>query len=176
MLSEENKKKLLDEPKALYRHKPYGSLASRTMGAYHCRNWIFTVRDGGDGRVYMIDTYYDDWDSRIEVTDDNINDFEFLFRKGEYFRDTRYEYHLYNPEDVIKNVATDSGGYSCGSTTWIRKGAKKIPEKVLKDLRYEVDSAFRRFQSAIRYLNQQEEELDLPLTDLESYVLKEMLK
>jgi 5-formyltetrahydrofolate cyclo-ligase len=122
---------------------------------YWCRNWTFTVRKTADGEAYMYDTYFNNWDSAIRVTDDNINDFEvvFDFRNVERVPDSfRNEYE----DDDLYYVATDSGGYSCGDLYWKDKNTKPSLKKqinkkrqAVKDAEYELEYAKRDLKSFV---------------------------
>lgn len=78
MLSKSNVEKLVMT--GLYKHEPdrryRGSLYWDNM--YHCFNWTFKVRHNKkDDKWYMVDTYFGD--KYIELTDENFDEFEFLF-------------------------------------------------------------------------------------------------
>lgn len=170
MLSKENEEKLiLGEPRAYYKAEPFGYYAQpeNARSAYWCRNWTFRPFKKSDGRIFMIDTFYDDIDRSFEVTDENIDNFEFIFRKGEYARDNRGESWMYDPKDIKR---ARIGDYE-GSSTWIRKGAKPLPDKLLHHYRYEVESAYNSLNSRLSDLNEQEEKLGLPITTMEAYIL-----
>jgi hypothetical protein len=94
-----------------------------------CKNWTFTIHEYG-GEYWMRDTYWDSSDSlSFELTDDNFDEFTFLFDFDKVTmvkRDIWLEYH----EDKRYWAPTDSGGTYCGGSYFILKGAK--PSKDLK--------------------------------------------
>lgn len=100
-LSKENRKKL--DPNILYRKEPEEDIAD----PYWCRNWTFHCPDSKAEEVYMYDTYFDDQESAILVTDQNIDEFEVVFDFREVRRIKPSEVSQYDEEKVI-HVATDS--------------------------------------------------------------------
>jgi hypothetical protein len=120
-LSKENYDKIVKG--GLYR-ADYHKLPHRD-DPYWCRNWIFRPEFYKD-QIFMNDTYWSsgDCNSYFELTDENIDKFEFLFVEAEYKKVGYDEACWYNPKDVFRDVATDSGGYSCSSCIWVPKAAK----------------------------------------------------
>ena len=54
----------------------------------------------------MYDTYFDDWDSAKEVTDENFDEWEFVFDRDKVSR-ISYEQSLeYDEKDLYKNKWT----------------------------------------------------------------------
>lgn len=100
-LSKENREKL--DPNILYRKEPDDNIED----PYWCRNWTFHCPDSKAEEVYMRDTYFDDWESAILVTDQNIDEFEIVFDFREVRRIKPSEVSQYDAEKVI-HVATDS--------------------------------------------------------------------
>jgi hypothetical protein len=140
MLSKENYDKL--DENYLYKKEP------KRDGeyTYWCKNWTFKVRKR-DGNAWMYDTYFDSWDSAIEVTDNNINEFEIVFDFREVKRIPDSSVDEYNEEDLYR-AATDSGGYSCGKLYWIKKDAVKSKDLLISKKQYEIESLKRKLKWA----------------------------
>jgi len=134
MLSKENYDRL--DTNNLYKKEP----DDRDAYTYHCKNWTFRVyKNDDDNMAYMLDTYFNSWDShKIKVTDENIDEFKivFDFRKVEQ---TNYPEEYENKD--IYCVATNSGGHSCGGLHWVNKGAKKSKQKLINQAQEKVESA-----------------------------------
>jgi hypothetical protein len=95
----------------------------------------------------MCDTYFDSWDSHvIQVTNKNIDEFEFVFDFREVERIHDSETDEYEQEDVTR-VATGSGGYSCGRLHWIKKGTQKS----LRSLIYKKKSEVEMLERSLKY-------------------------
>lgn len=114
MLSESNRIKLCMS--GIYTHEPEtkyrGSLYSDNL--YHCCNWTFTVQQWNDGRIFMTDTYWSDGSSlKIELTDDNIDEFTLLFDCNDVTSHSGHNIYDYD-ESNWWHVAIDSGGMYCG--------------------------------------------------------------
>lgn len=139
-LSKENREKI--NPRGLYKHKVEKQwLPSYYDDVYWCHNWTFYPHFFDDGRVFMYDSYYDDWDSAKEVTDDNFEEWEFIFDIDKVSR-ISYESSLeYDEQDLYKNIANNSGGYSCYSNIWVNKSAKKNIDKQIKQAEYRLNEA-----------------------------------
>lgn len=147
-LSKENYEKLNEH--FLYQKEPIvdnSYYIGNTSGTYHCKNWTFKVHKFKDGKAYMYDTYFDDWDSAILITDENINDFNFVFDFKEVKRIGDYEYDEYNKEDIFR-VATDSGGYSCGHLYWVKKDTQKSKNLLITKKKEEIESLKHQLQWA----------------------------
>lgn len=131
----------------LYKHEPdrryRGSLYCDNM--YHCFNWTFKVRHNEkENKWYMVDTYFGD--KYIELTDENFDEFEFVFdfeKVEKHSGENIYEYD----ENDWWHVAVDSGGMYCGGKYFVRKNAVKNKEKVLKRLNEEI----QRLKNKIDY-------------------------
>jgi hypothetical protein len=147
MLSKENYDRLNEN--YLYQKEP------EEIGQYTfwCRNWTFKVHKS-DGNAFMLDTYYNNWDSNIEVTDDNINNFKVVFDFREVRRIKDKEIDEYNHDDLYR-VATDSGGMSCGGLHWVKKDAQKSIQLLIEKKRHEIES----LKSSLRYAERQLEHL-----------------
>ena len=120
------------EPNKKYR----GSLFWDDM--YHCCNWYFKIHKWSDGRYFMRDTYWsDDSALLIELTDENINEFEFVFDFNEVKSVSDRNIYDYDECDRF-HVALDSGGMYCGGKWFIRKNATKNREIVLERLQEDI--------------------------------------
>lgn len=139
-LSKENYDKLNE--KYLYKKQPVidnSFYVGTTSGTYHCKNWTFKAHKR-NGKAYMYDTYFDSSDSHsYEVTDDNIDEFEFIFDFNEVKRIGDYEYDEYDEHDIYR-VATNSGGYSCGKLYWVNKDSPKSKKLLIKKKEQEIRS------------------------------------
>lgn len=150
MLSEENKKKI--NPRGLYKHEVVDSWVYNS-DKYWCRNWTFIPHIYDDGRVFMRDSYYNDWESAKEVTDENFDEWEFIFDRDKVSR-ISYEASLeYDEKDLYRNIATDSGGYSCSSCIWVNKNAKKNIDKQIEQAKDKLESAKREVKWRKEYLD-----------------------
>jgi len=135
-LSKENYDRLNEN--YLYKTEPI--IRESFSDTYWCKNWTFKVHKCKDGRVFMLDTFYNSWDShKIQITDKNINDFEVVFDFREVKRINDSETNEYNEEDLYR-VATNSGGYSCGKLYWVNKDAIKSKELLIKKAKQEIES------------------------------------
>ena len=71
----------------LYRHEPdvkyRGSIYENQL--FHCCNWVFEIKYNEYEDTYqMVDNFWSDGSGlRIELTDDNIDEFELIFDKEE---------------------------------------------------------------------------------------------
>ncbi len=138
MLSEENRKKI--NPRGLYSHKVVDSWVY-SSDKYWCRNWTFIPYIYDDGRVFMRDSYFNNSDTSKEVTDDNFEEWTFIFDRDKV-KQISYESALeYDEKDLYKYIATDSGGYSCSSCIWVNKDAKKNIDKQIEQARSRLESA-----------------------------------
>lgn len=144
MLSKENVNKLIIT--GLYRHEPdkryRGSIYWDDM--YHCFNWTFKVRHNEKtDEWYMVDTYFND--KSIELTDDNFDEFKFLFDFNEVEKHSGENIYEYDESDWWY-VAIDSGGRAYGKY-FVQKNATKVKEKVLKRIESEIDYLERQLKS-----------------------------
>lgn len=122
------------EPNKKYR----GSLFWDNM--YHCCNWTFKIHKWDDGRCFMYDTYWsDDSALHIELTDENISEFTFVFDFNDVKQVSPRNISDYEEYDIF-HVAIDSGGMYCGGKWFLRKNAKKNREVVLERLQQEIKS------------------------------------
>jgi hypothetical protein len=143
MLSKENYDKLNEN----YLYKKESIRKDTYTDTYWCKNWTFKVYKR-DGKATMLDTYFNSWDShRIQVTDENINEFEVVFDFTEVKRINDYERDEYNEGDLYR-VATDSGGYSCGKLYWVKKDILKSKDLIINKTKKEIESLKRQVQWA----------------------------
>lgn len=141
-LSKENYDKLNEN--YLYKKEP----AKREQYTYHCKNWTFKVHKYENGDVHMFDTYFDSWDSHtIQVTDENIDEFEVVFDFREVKRISDSEVDEYKEEDLYC-AATSSGGYSCGKLHWIKKDAVKSKDLLINKKKEKIESLKRQLEWA----------------------------
>lgn len=157
MLSKENYEKL--DANFLYKKEPIRK--DNYTDTYWCKNWTFIVRKCDDGRAYMLDTYFKSWDShRIQVTDDNINEFEIVFDFRDVERISDHVVYNYEKDDLFR-VATDSGGYKCGKLYWIKKGTPMSKRLLIENKKSEINSLKRQLEWAESELKKLESETKL---------------
>lgn len=145
MLSKENVEKLVKS--GLYKHEPDKKYRSSLYwdNMYHCFNWTFKVKHNESKDIwYMVDTYFND--KYIELTDKNFDEFEFLFDFNEVVKHSGENIWEYDENDYW-HVAVDSGGMYCGGKYFVKKGATKSKEKVLKRIEREIRSLERQIES-----------------------------
>lgn len=138
MLSEENISKL--HMNGVYRCDPVLEWlpAYKRDNPYWCRNWTFRVRER-NGKYKMYDTYWTTGDDcAIELTDNNFDRFEYLFDIDDVRFVGDYYSWLEYPEEDRWCVGLDSGGMTSKRYV-VRKGAKKIKERVVERLKREID-------------------------------------
>lgn len=145
MLSKENKEKLVLT--GLYKCQPNkkyrGQLYWNDM--YHCFNWTFKVRYLKDDDIYlMVDTYFNE--KCIELTDENFDEFEFLFDFNEVHEHSGNNIWEYN-EDEYWHVAVDSRGWYLGGKYFVKNNAVKNKEKVLQRIKEEIYNLERQLKS-----------------------------
>lgn len=145
MLSKENVDKLVIS--GLYRHDPDKKYRPALYWdqMYHCFNWTFKVRHRESNDTwYMVDTYFGD--KYIELTDENFDEFEFLFDFNEVEKHSGKNIWEYDENDYW-HVAIDSGGMYCGGKYFVKKGATKSKEKVLERIEGEIRSLERQLEN-----------------------------
>ena len=77
----------------------------------NCKNDTYKPAIRGN-QIFMLDSYWtNDWESKIEVTDKNIDNWKLLLDYEKYIKAHGSRCKEYNREDWIK-VADDSGGWS----------------------------------------------------------------
>lgn len=153
MLSKENIAKL--NFNGIYSHKPdvkyRGKLYKDDL--YWCFNWIFKVQkytysDTKETYYKMIDTYYGD--KGIKLTDENFDEFTFMFDMNEVEEIGKSARFDYNEGDVYE-VAIGSGGWQYSRKFFIKKGICKNKDIVINRLRNEIKSIesnleYKKFQ------------------------------
>ena len=160
MLSEEKRNKI--NSRGLYSHKIVSSWVSGN-NKYWCRNWTFKPHFCDDGSVYMCDSYFNSWDSAREVTDENFEEWEFIFDFGDVRQISYYEAQKYNESDLYRDIAVDSGGYNCSSCIWVKKSAKQNIDKQIKLAEEELNSAKREVkwkQETLKRLIEEKNDLE----------------
>jgi len=162
-LSQENINIILKNggQKGVYTCEPF---LTTSLGEYHCMNWCFTPHifylDEEKilvEEIWMIDTYFDDWDSRNkrQLTDENFSDYVFIFNKDDVVKSTYYQIEKYNKEDYYTGVALNSGGYSCSDCVWLKKTAKPNIDLEIEVAKREVANA----KGQLRWIERDLEEL-----------------
>ena len=92
----------------------------------------------------MVDTYWSSGDKvKIEVTDENVNEFELLFKRGEIKEIKESEKDQY--EDYYR-VALDSGGWSYPRYL-VKKDAVKSMDKVIEVLDDKIEAMERQLSN-----------------------------
>jgi hypothetical protein len=107
---------------------------------YWCKNWVFVPRERSNGDIYMVDTYFGDGSFKIKLTEDNLEDFEFIVDFRTIKKVRKEEFEKYNDKDKFF-IATDSGGWEFGDRFWIKKEAEYDPELVVKGLNQKIADA-----------------------------------
>ena len=127
---------------------------------YWCKNWTFRVRKSKSGKYYMHDTYWSTGDEHpVELTDDNFDNFKFLFDFDDIQYINSYEDYIEYPKEDRWNVAINSGGKGYPKYV-VRKGAKKVKQRVID-----------RLENHINYLKH---ELELSERSLEKVINDEI--
>jgi len=124
-------------------------------GIYHCRNWTFrAIKRNHDGSAFMRDTYWSSGGGMcIEITDNNICEFEVVFNFTDVRQISDYEIDEYEKDDLYR-TATNSGGYSCGHLHWVKKDAKKSQLKLIIKCENEIKTHEFQLKGLKRVLNQ----------------------
>lgn len=160
MLSKGNAEKIVKS--GLYKHEPDKRYRSSLYwdDLYYCFNWTFMVRHiERDDTWYMVDTYFKD--KYIELTDENFDEFEFLFDFNEVDKHSGWNIEEYDKNDYW-HVAVDSGGMYCGGRYFVKKGAVKNKEKVLKRIKNEIRSLERQIETKkAEYIRVQNDKVNL---------------
>lgn len=142
MLSKENLEKV--NFNGLYSHEPTNKYMDYGNDVYWCKNWTFKPIKRDD-KVYMADTYWSYTQNQIELTDDNIDEFEFIFDFNDVYPFRGENIFEFENEDYWV-VAVDSGG-KMNPKRFVRKNAKKNKEKVLMRLKVELEE----YKQTIKY-------------------------
>ena len=116
----------------LYRHEPDIKYSGHKDNLFWCQNWTFKPFEC-NGKIYMRDTYWSSGDGMtIEVTEDNIDEFEVVFNWNDVDEAESYK----NIEEFGEQgkdwfiVSVDSGGMY-HPRIFIRKGAKRNKDMVI---------------------------------------------
>lgn len=153
MLSEENYDRLNEN--FLYKKDPDPN-KSYLGGAHWCRNWTFKVEKRHDGRAFMYDTYWgSSSENYIEVTNENIKEFEMIFNFKEVERVPFTQADEYERENLIY-APVDSGGMTCTKFYWIKKGTQKSRELQIEKKKEEI----RRLESKLEWAERELKELE----------------
>lgn len=127
------------EPNVKYRGRLYES------NLYHCCNWTFEVIKNREGNYLMRDTYWSSGDSfYIQLTDENINDFEMLFELDKVKNIRKDEVNHYEKH---YRVAIDSGGWGHPSYL-VDIDAVKSKRLILE----EIDEKIKKLEWEIKHL------------------------
>ena len=124
---------------------------------YWSNNWTFKVRVVNN-TYYMCDTYFNEF--IIEITDDNIDKFEFVFDLNDVEKFRGLYWEDYKSEDKWI-ISLDSGGRT-SPYFMIKKNAMPDKECVIRRLNDEIDALNNKLiskrQDLIRVMN---DEVDL---------------
>ena len=129
MLIDRNKERLCIT--GLYKHKPDSKYrdSSYKDNLFHGCNWMFKPVVIKDKSIWMIDTYWSDGSGvQIQLTDENFDEFEFLFDFQNVENHSGNNIGDYKEEDYW-HVALNSGGWYCGGQYVIRKGAEPVKKR-----------------------------------------------
>lgn len=151
MLSIENYNKI--NKNGLYKSEPFGMIYGDSP--YWCKNWTFTVKEC-NGIIHMVDTYFND--RYIEVTDDNIINFEFQFEFNDVKEISSCEYDKYEENDKYR-LAIGSGGWQYGVKYFVKKNAEYSKNNLIDILKYEINSLKHDIKYSERELSRKENEL-----------------
>jgi len=135
----------------LYKMKAPSWEECKNRDPYWCQNWTFRPVKNSNGEWYMHDTYYNSWGyHNIKVTEENVNDFKFVFDFREVKQIPDGTENEYNESDLYM-VATNSGGYSCGNLHWVKKDAKRSIDKLIAKQKRKV----KYLESDLKYESEQ---------------------
>ena len=151
MLSQENINKL--HMNGIYRCDPVLEWlpSYKRDTPYWCKNWTFRIRKSN--KYYMYDTYWSTGDEYpIELTDENFDKFEYLFDLNDIQYVNSYENWLEYPEEDRWRIPLDSGGTAYAKYV-IRRGAKKIKERVIERIQRDIDYLRNDLTNKERILN-----------------------
>lgn len=152
-LSKENYDKLNEN--LLYKLEPKRNTEESYIGcipmSYWCRNWTFRVQKGNDHAI-MCDTYWTTQGNYIEVTDQNISEFEVIFDMNEVKMISKESSDEYDTEDVFC-VAIDSGGITYPKY-FVKKNANKSRAKQIEKKEEEIRKLKHKLEWAERELKE----------------------
>ena len=139
MLSRKNYNKLNEY--GLYKRPPTDKDRERYHDVYWCKNWTFRCNKHKDGTAVMVDTYWGDGDGGgREVTDENIDEFKFIFDFRDVEKIRPGVADEYREEDVY-HVSTDSGGMYCGGNYYVKVDAKPSIDLQIEKAEAEFENA-----------------------------------
>lgn len=113
---------------------------------YHCRNWTFTVHEVDDeGIIHLFDTYFDE--KELEVNEQELQeDFELALDSKEFHKVDRSTNLLEYRRNDVRQVADCSAGVM-NPSKYVRNGAKKDIDRMLRFLDMEIKSTERQLES-----------------------------
>lgn len=160
MLSQKNIDKLVMT--GLYKHEPDKRYCPKLYwnDLFHCHNWTFKVyHNENTDEWYMLDTYFNE--KAIELTDENFNEFQFIFDFNDVIPYSGGDVYDYNESDYW-HVPVDSAGLLHGGKCFLRKGAVKNKDLVLTRLEDEIKSLERQLHHKKEtYEKAKHDEIDL---------------
>ena len=120
---------------------------------YHCRNWTFTIHGvDEEGIVHLLDTYFGD--KELEVNEEEFQkDFELVLDLREFHKVDRSTNLLEFRRNDVRQVADCSAGV-LNPSKYVRNGAKKDIDNMLRFLDMEIKSAERQLES-LKYRKEQ---------------------
>lgn len=132
---------------------------------YHCRNWTFTIHGvDEEGIIHLLDTYFGD--KELEVNEEEFQkDFELVLDLREFHKVDRSTNLLEFRRNDVRQVADCSAGV-LNPSKYVRNGAKKDIDNMLRFLDMEIKSAERQLESLKERKDQLLKELLLPEKDL----------
>ena len=127
---------------------------------YHCRNWTFTVHVvDAEGVIHLFDTYFDD--KELEINEQDLQeDFELILDLKEFHKVDRSTNIFEYKRNDVRQVADCSAGV-LNPSKYIRNGAKKDIDRMIKFLDSEIKSTERQLESLKERKDQLLEEKDL---------------
>lgn len=147
MLSKEKIDKLVLT--GLYKHEPDKRYRPSIYwnDLYHCYNWTFRVKHREDDNTWlMVDTFFGD--KSIELTDENFDEFEFVFDFNEVKKHSGENIEEFDDNDWWRVAIDSAGRLRC--KYFVRKGATKNKEKILARIENEI----KHLEQQIRYKKQ----------------------
>lgn len=113
---------------------------------YHCRNWTFTVYGvDNEGIIHLLDTYFRD--KELEVNEQEFQkDFELVLDLKEFHKVDRSTNLSEFRRCDVRQVADCSAGVM-NPSKYIRNGAKKDIDKMIRFIDMEIKSTERQLES-----------------------------
>lgn len=127
---------------------------------YHCRNWTFTVHGVDDeGIIHLFDTYFDE--KELEVNEQELQEnFELILDLKEFHKVDKSTNLLEYRRCDVRQVADCSAGVM-NSSKYVRNGAKKDINRMIKFLDSEIKCTERQLESLKERKDQLLKEKDL---------------